>query len=67
MRPNMNTLDRSFRFLLAGIAAVLVLTDRVSGVTIPLLMMAGIAFLTSGLTGYCPVYAPFRFTTTRRK
>lgn len=63
----MSSIDRAIRFLLVGVAALLIMTDRVAGLTAVLMMLGAIAFLTSGLTGYCPLYAPFKLDTSRRK
>ena len=60
MKPNMGTVDRIIRVLLAIIMAVLYFSGMVTGALgIILLVFAGIFLLTS-LISFCPLYAPFK-------
>jgi fatty acid desaturase len=66
MKPNMGTADRIIRALLAVILAVLYFSGTVSGTLgIILLALAGILLLTS-LISFCPLYAPFKFSTRKQ-
>lgn len=63
LNPNMGNTDRIIRLVLAVIFAVLYFTGAVSGtVGIILLILAGVFALTS-VVSFCPLYAPFKFST----
>ena len=63
----MGKADRILRILLAVVIAVLYFTDSISGTAaIILLILAGIFILTS-FVGFCPLYAPFRISTRKKK
>ena len=66
MKPNLGTADRIIRAVLAIILAVLYFSGTVSGTLgIILLVFAGIFLLTS-LISFCPLYAPFKFSTRKQ-
>ena len=66
MKPNMGTVDRIIRVLLAIIMAVLYFSGTVTGTLgIILLVLAGI-FLLTNLISFCPLYAPFKFSTRKQ-
>ena len=59
----MGTADRIIRVIIAAIVGVLYFTGTVSGTFgIVLLALAGVFVLTS-LIRFCPLYAPFGFST----
>ena len=60
MKRNIGTMDRALR-VIAGLA-ILATLIYVEG---PLrwLGLVGLVPLATGLSGYCPLYAPFGFTT----
>lgn len=63
MKPNIGTVDRIIRAVLAIILAVLYFSGTVTGTLgIILLVLAGVFLLTS-LISFCPLYAPFKFST----
>jgi len=65
MKKNMGSADRIVRLILAAIFAVLYFTNVVSGTFgIILLVLAGVFVLTS-LISFCPLYAPFGFSTCK--
>ena len=65
MKQNMGSLDRILRVLFALTIGALYFTDVLSGTAAVLLgLLAGIFFLT-GLAGFCPLYAPFKFATKK--
>ncbi len=58
--------DRIIRIVVAAIIAVLFFTKVISGVLgIVLLVLAGI-FLLTGFISFCPLYAPFKFSTRKK-
>jgi hypothetical protein len=66
MKPNIGTADRIIRAVLAIIMAVLYFSGTVTGTLgIILLVFAGIFLLTS-LISFCPLYAPFKFSTRKQ-
>ena len=67
MKKNMGAADKTVRFIVAAIIAVLYFTDTVSGTLgIVLLVLAGVFVLTSFIS-FCPLYAPFGITTCKTK
>lgn len=65
MKKNMGSADRIVRLIVAAIFAVLYFTNTVSGTFgIILLVLAGVFVLTS-LISFCPLYAPFGFSTCK--
>ena len=63
MTKNMGTLDRVIRTLAVLVIAGLYLTQRISGTLALVLGVIAVAFLVSSLIAWCPVYAPFGFST----
>ena len=65
MKPNIGTTDRIIRAVLAIILAVLYFSGTVTGTLgIILLVLAGVFLLTS-MISFCPLYAPFKFSTRK--
>jgi hypothetical protein len=65
MRKNMGTADRVIRFLLAATVLVLYLLDAISGVAAIILGVFAVIFVVTSFVGFCPLYAPFNFSTKR--
>lgn len=67
MKTNMGIIDRVGRIILAGVVFTLFATGQITGTTgIVLLVLAGV-FVLTGLIGFCPLYAPFKFSTKPKK
>jgi len=65
MKPNVGNIDRIIRAVLAIILAVLYFSGMVTGTLgIILLVLAGVLLLT-GLISFCPLYAPYKFSTRK--
>lgn len=63
----MGSSDRIIRFIVAAIFIALYFTGTVTGILgIVLLVLAGVFVLTS-LVSFCPLYAPFGFSTCSMK
>ena len=63
MKRNMSNLDRIIRVIVAALFAWLYFSGVVIGVTgIILLVLAGVFTLTA-VVAFCPLYAPFKFST----
>jgi len=66
MKPNMGSIDRIIRVIVALIFAVLYFTGTVSGTLgIVLLVLAAVFVLTS-LVSFCPLYLPFKISTRKQ-
>jgi len=67
MKKNMGVIDRSVRILIALVLILLFVTKAVSGIlAIILLIFSGIFIITSVL-GICPLYLPFKISTTKKE
>jgi Protein of unknown function (DUF2892) len=66
MKKNIGTKDKIIRVILAVIVAVLYFLHLISGtLAIILLIVAGILILTS-IISFCPIYWPFKISTSRK-
>lgn len=65
MTMNMAVIDRITRMLLAGAVAVLYLADTISGAVAIMLGVIAVIFAVTSLVGFCPLYAPFKLSTSR--
>lgn len=66
MKPNMGTVDKAVRILVAVIIAILYFTNQISGTAaIILLILAGIFIITSFIS-FCPLYLPFGISTRKK-
>ena len=65
VQKNMGTLDRAIRTVLALVVVALYFTGRISGTLAIVLGVIAVAFLVSSLVSWCPMYAPFRFSTRK--
>ena len=67
MKKNMGIIDRIIRIALAVLIAILYLTNAISGVVAIILGIIAIAFLITGIIGFCPVYLPLDISTKGKK
>jgi hypothetical protein len=66
MKPNMGTVDKAIRIIVALVIIGLYAAGQISGIfAIVLLIFAGIFILTSFLS-FCPLYLPFGFSTRKK-
>lgn len=65
MKRNMSNLDRIIRVVLAAVFAYLYFGGVVSGALGIVLVVLGGVFLLTSIIGFCPLYAPFKFSTLR--
>lgn len=66
MKPNMGTIDKVLRVLVAIVIFSLYLGNQISGMAaIILLILAGVFILTS-VIGVCPLYLPFNLSTKKK-
>lgn len=67
MKPNMGSIDKIIRIILAIVIVGLFLTHVISGTLgIILLVLAGIFVLTSFIS-FCPLYLPFGISTCKKE
>lgn len=67
MKPNMGSIDRILRVIVAIVIAILFFTNVISGtVGIIALVLAAVFVLTSAIS-FCPLYAPFGISTCPKK
>lgn len=67
MKPNMGTLDRSIRTILALVVAALYITGKLTGTAAIILGIIAVIFLVTGIIGFCPLYVLLGFKTIREK
>ncbi|MBN1666611.1 MAG: DUF2892 domain-containing protein [Anaerolineales bacterium] len=65
MKPNMGTIDRIIRVILAILFAVLYFSGTVTGVLGIILLVLGIVFLLTSIVSFCPLYLPFKISTRK--
>ena len=65
MPKNMGSTDRIVRTVIALLFAALILTNVVSGALAIILGVLAALFLLTAVIGFCPLYLPFHFSTSR--
>jgi hypothetical protein len=66
MKKNVGSMDKGIRIFLTVIIAVLYFTNQITGVAAIVLGVFAIVFLLTSLVGFCPLYAPFKFSTLKK-
>jgi hypothetical protein len=67
MKRNMSNLDRIIRVVVAALIAYLYLGGVVTGALGIVLAVLGGVFLLTSIVGFCPLYAPFKFSTIKNQ
>ncbi len=67
MLQNMGTADRIIRILVVIVIAGLYFTGKLSGTATIVAGVIAVAFLATGLAGFCPAYFPFKISTIRKR
>lgn len=65
MKPNLSTLDRVIRVVIAALFAYLYLAGLVTGALGIVLLVLGAVFVLTAVVGFCPLYAMFNFSTLK--
>ena len=65
MKKNMGTIDRIVRVALAVVFVSLIFAGQVQGVLAVILGILAAVFVVTSTVSFCPLYAPFRFSTRR--
>ncbi len=63
MKRNMSNTDRIIRVVLAAVFAYLYFGGIVTGTLGIVLVVLGAVFLLTSVIAWCPIYAPFKFST----
>lgn len=67
MKRNVGTADRVIRILVAVVIAVLYFTNVIEGTLgIVLLVLGGILVITA-IVSFCPLYYPFKLSTSKKE
>jgi hypothetical protein len=65
MKPNLSTLDRVIRVVVAALFAYLYFGSIVTGALGILLVVLGAVFALTAIVGFCPLYTVFKFSTLK--
>ena len=63
MKRNMSTIDRIIRVIVAALFAYLYFGGIVTGTLGIILLVLGAVFVLTAVVAFCPLYAPFKFST----
>ncbi len=63
MKRNMSNTDRIVRVIVAALFAYLYFSGAVVGTLGVVLVVLGAVFLLTAVVAFCPLYAPFKFST----
>lgn len=66
MKRNISDIDRIVRVVLAVVFAYLYFGGVVVGTLGIILVVLGAVFLLTAIVGFCPLYAPFKFSTYKK-
>lgn len=66
MKPNMGTLDKGIRILIAVVIAILYFTGQISGTLAIVLLVFALIFVITSFIGFCPLYLPFGISTLKK-
>jgi hypothetical protein len=66
MKRNLSDLDRILRVALAAVFAYLYFSGIVTGGLGIVLLVLAVVFVLTGIFAFCPLYAPFGFSTYKR-
>ncbi len=66
MKKNMDTTDRTIRFVLAILFGALYFTGTITGTLGVILLAIGVIFLLTSLVSFCPLYTLVGLNTCRK-
>ena len=66
MKKNMGMIDRALRSLIAVVIAVLYFAGVISGTLAVVLGIIALVFLATSFISFCPLYAPFKWSTVKK-
>jgi hypothetical protein len=65
MKPNLSTLDRTIRVVVAALFAYLYFGGIVTGTLGIILLVFGVVFVLTAALRFCPLYAMLNFSTLK--
>ena len=65
MKKNIGSFDRVSRIVFALIAALVYITNQISGTTAIIIGLFATILLLTGFVGFCPVYVPLKISTRK--
>jgi len=65
MKSNMGSTDRIIRTIVAFVIGGLYFGDVISGTTAIILGLFAVILLLTSVISFCPLYAPFKFSTRK--
>lgn len=65
MKPNLSTLDRAIRVVVAVLFAYLYFAGIVTGALGIALLVLGAVFVVTAIVRFCPLYMLFKFSTLK--
>lgn len=65
MKKNMGTIDKTIRIVAAIIIGILYYTGMITGTLGMILLILGAVFLLTSFVSFCPLYAPFGWSTCK--
>jgi hypothetical protein len=65
MKQNMGNADRTVRITAAILIGILIFANVVTGTLAVVLGLFAVIFLVTSLFKFCPLYVPFRISTSR--
>ncbi|MDH3252605.1 MAG: DUF2892 domain-containing protein [Ignavibacteria bacterium] len=66
MKKNMGTADRAIRTVAAIVLGLFILNGTITGVLAWILGAFAVIFLLTSFVSFCPLYAPFKITTSKK-
>jgi ammonia channel protein AmtB len=66
MKKNVGSFDGMIRIIFAGLVAILILTQVVTGTWSVILGILAAVMLITSVVGVCPLYLPFGISTRRK-
>lgn len=63
----MGTIDKTIRFIVAIVFAILYFTNTVTGTLGIVLLVLGAVFVLTSFISFCPLYLPFGISTCKKK
>jgi hypothetical protein len=66
MLKNMGSADKIIRMLVAVVIGILYFTNQITGTAAIILGIIAIIFILTSFVGFCPLYAPLKFSTKKK-
>ncbi len=67
MKPNMGTVDKVVRILVAIVIAGLYFTNQITGTAAIILLVFAAVFILTSFMSFCPLYLPFGISTRKKE